>query len=115
MAKKKPPGSIKERRVWGKHNLLKAARFPSIYHVENFVYDGFQVISPPGFAAWTVTNFQKWTNDAGIGLFMCSDGIIRPIPTCCLNPMYYHSLPEEPNLRPLEGVGVLFGTPSQSI
>lgn len=86
-------------------------KFPSIHHIENFDYNGFFVNSLPGFAKFTVKKFLSWTNDPGVGKFLCSDGKTRLIPTCQLHSDYLKTLPKEPNLK---GKGLLFGPSSTS-
>jgi hypothetical protein len=51
--------------------------------VENFYYNGIFVSPEKGYASYTAT-FEKWTNDPGVALFLCSDGKERLIPTCQL-------------------------------
>jgi hypothetical protein len=79
------------------------------YQVENFKYNGFCVFSEPGVANYTA-KFKEWTNDPGIAVFICSDGIERKIPTCCLIGDDIE-LPEQ--IYPKEG-HVLFGPSSES-
>ena len=88
--------------------------FPSLKAVENFNYNGFMTIPLEGFASYEVEEFIEWTNDPGIGRFKCSNGEIKLIPSCQLTREYVKSLPEPPELKPLEGIGVLFGEPSHS-
>lgn len=92
----------------------KNKTFPSEKHVENFSYDGFGVSIQKGFSKWTITQFNGWTMDPGIGRFTCSDGQERLIPSCQLHPNYYKSLPKRPKLEPFKGNGVFFGEPSKS-
>lgn len=84
--------------------------FPSIYHIENFNYNGFYVIPLSGFAKFKVKEFLYWTNDPGIGKFLCSDGKAREIPTCQLHPYYLKTLPKPPKLKN----PILFGNTSSS-
>jgi hypothetical protein len=59
-----------------------------MYKVEKFIYNGIFVSAPAGgwdqFADYTAT-FKEWTNDPGIVLCACSDGLDRKIPSCCLH------------------------------
>jgi len=48
--------------------------------VSNFVYDGFGGMLKPGYAPYTAT-LKEWTLDPGVGLFTCSDGKERLIPS----------------------------------
>lgn len=85
------------------------------YLVENFEYNGFYVKSKKGFAKWEIKKFLGWTNDPGIGSFLCSDGELRNIPSCQLSSEYLVELPKTPDLKPYEGVGVLFGESATSL
>jgi hypothetical protein len=82
--------------------------------VQNFEYNGFYVMPKSGIAPYEVIDFISWTNDPGIGKFMCSDGIIRLIPSCQLSKEYLSTIPQRPKLNPFEGNGVFFGVPSSS-
>lgn len=53
------------------------------YQVCNFEYNGFYGRVKEGVAAYTAV-FVKWTGDAGVGVFLCSDGKERWIPTFAL-------------------------------
>lgn len=53
------------------------------FKVHNFVYGGLFVSMKKGVADYTA-EFKEWTKDPGIGLFECSDGKSRLIPSCCL-------------------------------
>jgi len=88
--------------------------FPSLRAVENFSYNGFGVESLEGFANYTVKEFVEWTNDPGIGKFLCSDEKVRLIPNCQLTKEYIKSIPSCPKLDPFKGIGVFFGEPSHS-
>ena len=59
-----------------------------MYKVEKFNYNGFAVFAPKGgwnqFEKYTA-RFKEWTNDPGIAICVCSDGIERKIPSCCLH------------------------------
>lgn len=50
------------------------------YKVRNFTYNGFGGMLQPGDAPYTVS-LIRWTLDPGVGLFQCSDGKERLIPT----------------------------------
>ena len=54
--------------------------FPTPKSVANFSYDGFVVKRKEGFAPYRVEKLIQWTNDPGIGRFLCSDGEERLIP-----------------------------------
>lgn len=86
--------------------------FPTKFHVKKFKYNGFGVTHGKGFYTWLISRFVQYTNDPGMVEFLCSDNETRLIPTCCISSELYKELPIAPDLRPLEGVGVLFGTPS---
>lgn len=91
---------------------MKKDAFPTKWHVEKFKYNGFIVHCFSGFYKWTIKEFVKWTDDSGIISFTCSDGKNRLVPSCSINPELYNELPKAPILKPLVGIGVLFGTPS---
>ena len=82
--------------------------------IKIFTYNGFGGQELPGFAPYTVESFIKWTNDPGIGLFKCSNGQDKLIPTWALTQEYCKTLPTAPVLKPFEGFGVLFGESSNS-
>lgn len=84
------------------------------HRVHNFTYNGFVGNTHPGWANFKITEFVEWTNDPGIGKFLCDDGITRLIPTFALTRDYHKSL-KKIKLLPFEGVGVLIGTPCKSI
>ena len=86
------------------HNV----EFPTFDSIENFVYDGLFVESKKGFAKYKVVSLVEWTNDPGIGKFLCSDGKERLIPSCQLTKEFLSKLPKE------SVKGVLFGQPSKS-
>lgn len=88
--------------------------FPSIRSVESFAYNGFMMEMLEGFAPYEIEEFICWTDDPGIGKFKCTDGKIRLIPDCTFPEEYGKTLPPRPKLKPFEGKGVLFGTPSHS-
>lgn len=80
--------------------------------VEKFVYNGFCTEPPKGGwgqkTSYTAT-FHSWTNDPGIALMECSDGIKRLIPICCLMNYKQGDLPKQ-STNNME----IFGRPSQS-
>ena len=82
----------------------------------DFKYDGFGVESFNTVASYKIDKFIKWTNDPGIGKFLCNDGKERLIPTCQLNEYYLIELPKRPNLNCFgpNATGTLFGNPSKS-
>jgi len=83
-------------------------------NVKNFNYNGFFVESLPGFTSYKAVELVIWTVDPGIGLFRCTDGRERLIPSCQLDDEFYNSLPPRPKLDPFKGNGVFFGEPAQS-
>lgn len=82
--------------------------------IEDFIYNGFFVEHKGTIAPYTVKQFIKWTDDPGIGLFLCSDGRERLIPSCQLTSEYVESILPRPVLDPFNGKGVLFGASSKS-
>lgn len=94
---------------------MKEIKFPTINSVENFKYNGFSVLSKPGFAKYRIVKFLNWTNDPGIGKFLCTDKKERLIPTCCLSNKFIKTLPKQelsPNI--IGGKGDIIGIPSES-
>jgi len=86
--------------------------------VENFSYNGFCVKPLPGFAEYTA-EFKKYkSNDVGIAVCECSDGIERNIPTCQLVgfDLSEHPEPETPaNVKAMVNTyGGHIGQPSSS-
>lgn len=83
------------------------------FSVEKFSYNGFFVKLLGETAPYTVT-FVKWANDPGVGVFDCSDGEQRYIPTIALNGDL-STLPE-PTWKSADELGVpaIFGNPSSS-
>ncbi len=77
------------------------------YEVENFSYNGFMGQSLPGKAPYKA-KFIRWTSDPGVGVFLCSDGEQRLIPTFAL--VGDHSGLPNQYLRHK----VYFGSPSHS-
>lgn len=53
------------------------------YKVLNFVYNGLFGHKTGGYADYTA-QFKEWTDDPGIALCVCSDGVERRIPTFAL-------------------------------
>ena len=51
--------------------------------VENFSYNGFCGHATGGYASYTA-EFKRWTEDPGVAVCSCSDGVERLIPTCFL-------------------------------
>lgn len=84
------------------------------YSVQNFVYNGFFVQLLQNKAKYTVDSLINWTNDPGIGLFLCSDKKERLIPTCCLSKDFLQTQKTRPKLDPFKGKGVLFGQSAKS-
>jgi hypothetical protein len=82
--------------------------------VENFRYNGFFVESRRGFTKYKAIKLISWTNDPGIGEFLCSDNKKRLIPSCCLSKEFLDTQPKRPKLNPFKGTGVFFGMPAKS-
>ncbi len=80
--------------------------------VENFIYNGFSVTPKKGFAKYTVEKLIKWTDDPGIGLFICSDKKERLIPSCQLTQEFLKTQPKRENKE--FNINNVFGTPSKS-
>jgi hypothetical protein len=78
----------------------------STFRVRKFNYDGFGGMLGEGFAPYTAV-FLRWTTDPGVGVFLCSDGRERLIPTFALVGKR-GLLPEQPM------TGVIFGEPAHS-
>jgi len=53
------------------------------YKVVRFKYNGLFVKSQNSIASYTA-KFKNWTEDPGICRCVCSDGLERLIPSCCL-------------------------------
>jgi hypothetical protein len=49
--------------------------------IRKFFYGGFMGKLEEGYTSYTVTSFIEWTRDPGVGLFECSDGEKRLIPS----------------------------------
>jgi hypothetical protein len=82
--------------------------------VQNFIYNGFFVQLLPNKTKYTVNSLINWTQDPGIGLFLCSDKKERLIPSCCLSKDFLLTQKKRPKLNPFKGKGVLFGEPAKS-
>ena len=85
------------------------------FKVCNFKYNGFCGTELPGMADYTAT-FKEWTNDPGIGVFQCSDGKERLIPTFALLTEDEERFTNDmlPAQKYKEGGPDIFGTPSHS-
>ena len=87
------------------------------YPIKKFEYNGFMGqlfnekgkdgVYAPVIAPYTA-HFIRWTSDPGIGLFKCSDGHNRLIPTFAIMNFSPRDLPAQ------RKTGVLFGQPSSS-
>lgn len=53
------------------------------HKVLNFVYNGLFGRTTGGYANYTA-QFKEWTDDPGVALCVCSDGVERRIPTFAL-------------------------------
>lgn len=82
--------------------------------VKNFSYNGFSGTLLPGFAKYKVMALDKWTNDPGIGSFLCSDKKIRLIPSFALSKRFLNTVKKPPNLNPFKGIGTFFGKSCKS-
>ena len=67
------------------------------YSVEGFYYNGFYVL-PTGKTSPYTAEFDHWSNDPGIMVCKCSDGIMRSIPTCQLLGYDKNNHPLQPKL-----------------
>lgn len=63
------------------------------YKVQNFSYNSFYGELLPNMASYRA-QFKRWTNDPGIGVFECSDGKERLLPTFALKGLKESPLPE---------------------
>lgn len=79
---------------------------PYPFIIRNFSYGGFSGKLLRGFARYKAS-FINWTGDPGIARMVCSDGIIRLIPTFALKGKGY-SLPYDSTKK------VMFGSQSKS-
>lgn len=77
------------------------------HQVQNFTYNGFYGEELKNLASYTA-KFKEWTNDAGIAVFICSDGEERLIPTFAIKDLKQGDLPKQ------EYSNLLFGKPSNS-
>ena len=75
--------------------------------VKKFDYNGFYCRSLKGHTKYTA-EFKEWTEDPGIAICVCSDGVERLIPSCQLEGFDYDLYPKQ------KKTGLLFGTPSHS-
>jgi len=85
--------------------------------IRNFEYNGFYGRHLKGFAKFKVISFIKWTSDPGIGVFGCSDGKERLLPTWVFSDSKgkseYGKIQELIPEQPKENL-VMFGSPSSS-
>ena len=90
--------------------------FPTDNSIENFEYNGFSVEAMKGFASYEVESLINWTNDPGIGLFLCSDNKKRLIPCCQLTKDFLSKYKKQERLQCFgkNATGVLFGQPCKS-
>ena len=88
---------------WLKSNMEE---YP--YKVQNFSYNGFCGQLLPAMASY-LAKFKEWTNDPGIGIFGCSDGEERLIPTFALRGLNKYPLPKQDMSKK-----VMFGAGSHS-
>lgn len=79
---------------------------PYPFIIKNFSYGGFSGKLLNGFARYKAS-FINWTGDPGIARMLCSDGVIRLIPTFALKGKGY-SLPYDATKK------VMFGASSRS-
>ena len=79
------------------------------YQVESFTYIGFIVKSNGIVVTDYTAEFEGWTNDPGITVCLCSDGLERHIPTCCLIGYNAKSHSKQDLSKK-----ILFGAPSNS-
>lgn len=79
---------------------------PYPFIIRNFRYGGFSGKLLNGFARYKAS-FINWTGDPGIARMLCSDGVIRLIPTFALKGKGY-SLPYDATKK------VMFGESSRS-
>lgn len=78
--------------------------------IQNFLYNGFMGQSLEGEANYTAT-FKEWTNDPGIAVCICSDGIERRIPTFAFIDIKSINLPKQ---HYKDGIPDMFSHPSNS-
>jgi len=77
------------------HKTADGKTFPNMYSVEDYRYNGYTVTPISGFKSFQVKKLLKWTNDPGIGLFLCSDKKVRLIPSCQLHPSFLNKHPKQ--------------------
>lgn len=82
---------------------------PYPFIIRNFSYGGFSGKLLKGFAKYKAS-FINWTGDPGIARMLCSDGVIRLIPTFALKGKGC-SLPEDTTKKEDK---IMFGSPSKS-
>jgi len=75
--------------------------------IRNFEYNGFMGQTHEGHTDYTA-EFKEWTTDPGIGIFICSDGRERLIPTFAIEGEMPDDIPKQPK------TGVLFGEACES-
>jgi len=78
-----------------------------LFDIAGFSYNGFMgrlTGKPTGYKA----SFVKWTPDPGVGVFKCTDGKERNIPTFAVVGFDVADFPEQ------EKTGVMFGSPCKS-
>ena len=82
-----------------------------IFRVKRYVYNGFMGHELDGLTNYSA-RFIGWTYDPGVGVFRCSDGTERAIPTFALIWRRHKNkkfrFPEQPK------TGTIFGIPSKS-
>lgn len=79
---------------------------PYPFIIRHFIYGGFSGKLLNGFTKYKAS-FINWTGDPGIARMLCSDGVIRLIPTFALKGKGY-SLPHDDTKK------VMFGESSRS-
>jgi len=79
---------------------------PYPFIIRNFSYGGFSGKILKGLAKYKAS-FLNWTGDPGVARMLCSDGIVRLIPTFALKGKGF-SLPYDTTKK------VTFGNPSES-
>ena len=85
--------------------------------VNSFGYNGVFVSLESDKCMLYTAKFVRWTDDPGIGLFECSDGKNRLIPSCALIEPEGKSRKELMDMLPkqtYEEGKVMFGTPNSS-
>ena len=75
--------------------------------VRNFTYNGFYGQELKGYAPYRAT-FKEWTDDPGVAICVCTDGVERRIPTFALEGFRVTSVPRQ------RKTGVLFDAPCSS-